>query len=157
MTHRDEKRRVGFSTPHRTSGDSHQARQLRNSFPPSVAARHLPPQAGEGNDLCVSPLSAQLYRLADSAADTVRWAEAHSPCAFCRERAFIPPLSPRAQKIPRSTATLPAYYGVENPFPRLRARSAGRGDKNRKRARHITFLHKPMTVTSQNDHARKHQ
>ena len=64
------------------------------------------------------------------------------------------------KKIPRSTATLPAYYGVENPFPRLRgkvARSAGRGDKNRKRARHITFLHKPMTVTSQNDHARKHQ
>ena len=30
------------------------------------------------------------------------------------------------------------------------------GDKNRKRARHISFLHKPMTVTSQNDHARKH-
>ena len=160
MTHRDEKRRAGFSPPHRTSGDSRQARQLRNFFSPSVAARHLPPQAGEGNHLCVSPLSAQLYRLADSAADAVRWAEAHSPYVFCRECAFIPSLSPRARKIPRSTATLPAYYGVENPFPRLRgkvARSAGRGDKNRKRARHITFLHKPMTVTSQNDHARKHQ
>ena len=161
MKHHGEKRRVGFSPPHRTSDDSRQARQLRNFFPPSVAARHLPPQAGEGNDLCVSPLSAQLYRLADSAADAVRWAwaEAHSPCIFCRECAFIPPSPHEREKSPALRLRSPLTTAWKIPSPVYGGRwheVPEGGDKNRKRARHITFLHKPMTVTSQNDHARKH-
>ena len=48
MTHRDEKRRVGFSPPHRTSGDSRQARQLRNFFPLPSLRDTFPRKRGKG-------------------------------------------------------------------------------------------------------------
>ena len=159
MTHRDEKRRVGFSPPHRTSGDSRQARQLRNFFPLPSLRDTFPRKRGKGM-ICAFHHYPRSYIAWQILPLTRCGGLKHTHPVFFAASAHSSHPSPHERKkSPALRLRSPLTTAWKIPSPRLRgkvARSAGRGDKNRKRARHISFLHKPMTVTSQNDHARKH-